>query len=439
MPPAADAEVGRQRRALAEDRVRLDARAVPGRHRGDVVRRGPRLRRSRCARPRGTCRRALSSSPRRTVRSSSTGQPLDGVVETVAEVHAGRAGRCLRDGRAGGRDGRRATSTRVRTVRRSTSPGHAGAAAPPPPRSPLVVDAHPPTRATPAAAPASARSRGRRRIEAPPGSGSSSERNRVRRLGAVSDACGANHEHRALPGARSSAPVASTRRVRTDDRAQHPVRRLRAARRRGGRGRQRRLAARRRDGRALRPEPDAGAAGREEPARRDRPAAGLPSDDRRPGPLGAGLRRGGRGQRDLPRRGGRRRRRHGTRDPRRGRARRPVGEAGHPARAVPRGAARVRHAAGDDRRTRIRRAEVHGRGAAQGAARPRARAVGPPAAVRRGGRRHRRGHHRRGRRGRRGRVRRGLVGLRRGRPREGRGRVARYGSCGDGRVRSSEG
>ena len=134
----------------------------------------------------------------------------------------------------------------------------------------------------------------------------------------------------------------------------------------------RRLAARRRHGRPLRAEPDPRAAGGAEPAPGHRPAAGLPPDDRRPGPLGAGLRRGRRGAtspstsrpradpvqtaRDHPRRRG---------------AGRAGGQAGHPARALPRPAARVRHAAGDDRRARLRRPGVHGRGAAQGAAGPR--------------------------------------------------------------------
>ena len=63
-------------------------------------------------------------------------------------------------------------------------------------------------------------------------------------------------------------------------------------------------------------------------------------------------------------------------DPRRGRAGRAVGQAGHAARALPGAAARVRHAAGHDGRARLRRPGVHGRGAAQGAAGPGARGAG---------------------------------------------------------------
>ena len=75
--------------------------------------------------------------------------------------------------------------------------------------------------------------------------------------------------------------------VPADDRAVDPVRRLRPAGR-GGRGRRgRRLAARRRDGRPLRAEPHPRPAGGGEPAEGDRHPDGLPSDDRRPGPLGA--------------------------------------------------------------------------------------------------------------------------------------------------------
>ena len=54
----------------------------------------------------------------------------------------------------------------------------------------------------------------------------------------------------------------------------------------------RRLGARRRDGQPLRAQPDPRAAGRRGAAQDQPAAARLPPDDRGPGPLGAGLRRG---------------------------------------------------------------------------------------------------------------------------------------------------
>ena len=114
-----------------------------------------------------------------------------------------------------------------------------------------------------------------------------------------------------------------------------------------------------------------------------------------------------------------------------GRAGRAGAQARHPARAVPRRAARLRHAAGHDRRARLRRPVVHRRRAAQGAPGPRAGRHRAPDAARRGRRRHQRRHHRAGRRGRRRRVRRRVRGLRRRRPGEGHRRAARAGRRGD--------
>ena len=90
------------------------------------------------------------------------------------------------------------------------------------------------------------------------------------------------------------------------DRAQHPVRRLRAPRRRGRRRGGRRLAARRRDGQPLRAEPDDRPAGGLVAAAGHRHSARLPSDDHRPGPVGDRVRGGRRVQRHRARRGGRR-------------------------------------------------------------------------------------------------------------------------------------
>ena len=70
----------------------------------------------------------------------------------------------------------------------------------------------------------------------------------------------------------------------------------------------RRLAPRRRHGRPLRAQPHPRPAGRRGAAQARQPAAGLPPDDRGPGPLGARLRRGRRAERDHPRRGRRSRR-----------------------------------------------------------------------------------------------------------------------------------
>ena len=81
----------------------------------------------------------------------------------------------------------------------------------------------------------------------------------------------------------------------------------------------RRLGARRRDGQPLRAEPDARPSGGGEPARGHRHPDGLPSDDRRPRPVGAALRRGRRLQRHVPRRGDRQPGRRRPRHPRRGR------------------------------------------------------------------------------------------------------------------------
>ena len=72
------------------------------------------------------------------------------------------------------------------------------------------------------------------------------------------------------------------------DLAQHPVRGLRAARRRGGPGRRRRrLAPRRRHGQPLRAQPHPRPAGRRVAAQGHTAAARLPPDDRGPGPVGA--------------------------------------------------------------------------------------------------------------------------------------------------------
>ena len=98
-----------------------------------------------------------------------------------------------------------------------------------------------------------------------------------------------------------------------------------------------------------------GPAGGQEPAAGHRPAAGLPPDDRGSRSLGARLRRGGRGERHLPRRGRRRPGRHRAGDPGGRRAGRAVGQAGDADRAVPGPADRVRHAAGDVGRAGLRR------------------------------------------------------------------------------------
>ena len=109
------------------------------------------------------------------------------------------------------------------------------------------------------------------------------------------------------------------------DRAEHPVRRLRPARRRRGRGRGgRRLAARRRDGRPLRAEPHPRAC----PSSKSLHAAtALPLDCHLmiddPDRWAAGYAEAGARQRDLPRRGGDRRRPDCTSDPG-GRARAPA-------------------------------------------------------------------------------------------------------------------
>ncbi len=99
------------------------------------------------------------------------------------------------------------------------------------------------------------------------------------------------------------------------DQPQHPFRGLRPARRGGEGGGRRRLAPCRRHGLPLRAQPDAGPAGRGVAAQGHRHPARLPSDDRAPRPLGAGLRGGGRVLGDLPRGGRLRPRAHRPGDP----------------------------------------------------------------------------------------------------------------------------
>ena len=130
-------------------------------------------------------------------------------------------------------------------------------------------------------------------------------------------------------------------------------------------------AARRRDGQPLRAQPDPRPAGRRVADQGQPAPARRAPDDRRPGPLGPGVRRGRLRQRDVPRRGG-----HRT-DPAGPRRCAPLGaragmalQAGHPGRAVRRPAARARHAAGHDCRAGLRRAEVPRRRAAQDRAGP---------------------------------------------------------------------
>ena len=110
-----------------------------------------------------------------------------------------------------------------------------------------------------------------------------------------------------LPAVRRPPPDAVTGRAQLRfpraDLAEHPVRRLRQPAGGAGRGRQRRLGARRRHGQPLRPEPHPGPAGRRGAAAGQPTAAGLPPDDRGPGPVGAGIRGGRREVGHLPRRG----------------------------------------------------------------------------------------------------------------------------------------
>ena len=116
----------------------------------------------------------------------------------------------------------------------------------------------------------------------------------------------ARHRRDVRRGARFDSLTSAERHVATPmaaDRAVDPGRRLRPAGRRGRRGARRRLVARRCDGQPLRAQPDDRPAGGGEPARSHRHPDGLPSDDRGPRPLGAAVRRGGRLQRHLPRRG----------------------------------------------------------------------------------------------------------------------------------------
>ena len=127
---------------------------------------------------------------------------------------------------------------------------------------------------------------------------------------------------------------------------------------------------------------------------------GLPSDDRQPGPVGAAVRRGGRLQRHLPRRGHRESDRGGPRYPRRRRQGRDQRQAGDPAGAVPGNPAAVRHPADHVGRAGLRRPELHPRGAEQGANRPQAGRRGGADDPGRNRRRHQRGHDRAGRRSR---------------------------------------
>ncbi|CAG6394505.1 hypothetical protein SCOCK_270086 [Actinacidiphila cocklensis] len=240
------------------------------------------------------------------------------------------------------------------------------------------------------------------------------------------------HAARSAPWTRFSPPVGDLvcwAHERADQ-PQHPFRGLRPARR-GGEGRRgRRLAPCRRDGQPLRAQPDAGSAGGGVAAQGDRHAAGLPPDDREPGPLGAGLRRGGRVLGDLPRRGGHRPGPYRPGDPCQGRPRLDGAAARDADRAVRGPAARAGHAADHDDRTGLRRAAVPGHHAAQDPPHPGADRQARPRPVAAGGRRGVGRDHRALRGGRRRQLRRGHRGLRRRRPRGGGTGAARAGRRG---------
>ena len=224
------------------------------------------------------------------------------------------------------------------------------------------------------------------------------------------------------------------------DLAQHPVRRLRPARRRGeGRRGSRRLASRRRDGQPFRPEPYPRPAGRAGAAQACHAAHRLPPDDRGPRPVCPRLRGGGRWQRDHPR---------GSREgpgadaaghPGRRGALRPRRQPRHRHPALRRPARRGRHGAADDGGARLRRPEVPRHRAAEDPPYPRhAHRPERPSTVGRPrdldpGRRRRVGRDDRAvRRGRRGRVRRRVGRLRCPGPGARRARPARAGRAGDG-------
>ena len=95
--------------------------------------------------------------------------------------------------------------------------------------------------------------------------------------------------------------------------------------------------------------------------------ARLPPDDQRPRPVGPRVRRGRLAQRHGARGGRSRPPRMRARHPGRGRPGRAVDQARHPAGRLGRGPARLRHPARHERRARLRRAELHARGAREGA------------------------------------------------------------------------
>ena len=193
------------------------------------------------------------------------------------------------------------------------------------------------------------------RVEAPPGG--SARRGLVvphLRLRRVRETRGP------LPGPGHRGPGAQSLGSRRGhpDHAEHPQRRLRAARRGGRPDRQRRLGARRRDGQPLRPEPDLRAHDGRGAGPEHRRTPRRAPDDRGPRRQRAGVRRGRLRLGDLPRRGGQGAGAARPRDPGQGRPGRDGAQAGHADRALRGAAPRARHAAGDDRRARLRRPEV---------------------------------------------------------------------------------